>query len=397
MKKFYDILAMLRKKKTIITFTGGGLAAALNATLYGVIFSAQKKGYRVLGGIEGWKCLMNGGKVVDLSDMDLSVLKNQGGTFLRSSRTNPMKEEKGIDQIKNRVKELGIDAIVAIGGDDTMSAAYEVSKQLSIPVIGLPKTVDNDLSGTYWSPGFPTAAKKIIDITKQIKSDAAYALKRVFLIETIGMKAGWIPAASCLADPDLIVVPEREVAIDSLMQVIENKYRSNGEYVTVVIAEEVRFDRAVSGISDNQKDKFRKESRQNFISIGLREKIKEDLGIYAQCVIPRNFLQTGMPIAIDRDYAIMLGEHAVEILEKGDSGKMCCIVRPDISKNQFKIDSLSLEKVFGADNTHLLDDSLFDFASFQVTEKMREYVSSFIKIDGDNQEYLDLQDRILKQ
>ncbi|MFA6392415.1 MAG: 6-phosphofructokinase [Patescibacteria group bacterium] len=388
---------MLSNKKTIITFTGGGLAAALNATLYGAVISAQKKGYKVLGGIEGWKSLLNGGKVIDLTGMDLSVLKNQGGTFLRSSRTNPLKEEKGIDQLKKRVKELGIDAIVAIGGDDTMSAAYEVSKQLAIPVIGLPKTVDNDLAGTYWAPGFPTAASKIIDITKQVKEDAAYALKRVFLVETIGMKAGWIPAASCLADPDLIVVPEREVSLDSLMQAIETKYKSNGDYATVVIAEEVRFDRAVSGISDNQKDKFRKESRQNFISIGLREKIKEELGIYAQCIIPRNYLQTGAPIDIDREFAIKLGEHAIELLAKGDSGKMCCIVRPNESKKEFEIDSVLLEKVFGEENQHVLDDSLFDFQNFQVKEKMREYISSFVEANDVNQEYLNLQNKILKQ
>ncbi|MFA6525069.1 MAG: 6-phosphofructokinase [Patescibacteria group bacterium] len=387
---------MFSKKKTIITFTGGGLAAALNATLYGVISAGQKKGYKVLGGIEGWKSLLVGGKTIDLTDIDLSVLQTHGGTFLRSSRTNPLKEDNGIDQLKSRIKELGIDAIVAIGGDDTMSAAYEVSKQLAIPVIGLPKTVDNDLPGTYWSPGFPTAASKIINITKQVKEDAAYALKRVFLVETIGMKAGWIPAASCLADPDLIVVPEREVSLDSLMQAIEKKYKSNGEYATVVIAEEVRFDRSVSGISDNQKDKFRKESRQNFISIGLREKIKEELGIYAQCIIPRNYLQTGKPIDIDREYAIKLGEYAVELLEKGESGKMCCIVRPDNSNKEFYLDSISLQDVVGGVHQHKLDDSLFDFASFQVKEKMREYVSSFTETDDLSEEYKNLQDKILK-
>jgi 6-phosphofructokinase 1 len=388
---------MKRSTKTIITFTGGGLAAALNATLYGVVIAAQKKGYKVLGGIEGWKSLLDGGKFIDLTDLDLSVLKHQGGTFLRSSRTNPLKEVNGINQLKKKVKELGIDAIVAIGGDDTMSAAYEVSRELSMPVIGLPKTVDNDLAGTYWSPGFPTAASKIINITKQVKEDAAYALKRIFLVETIGMKAGWIPAASCLANPDLIVAPEREVSLDSLLQAIEKKYKSNGEYATVVIAEEVRFDRAVSGISDNQKDKFRKESRQNFISIGLREKIKEELGIYAQCIIPRNFLQTGIPIDIDKEYAVKLGEQAVRMIENGDTAKMGCIVRPDESRKEFEISSVLLEKVFGEENQHVLDDSLFDFQKFQVKDKMREYVSSFIEMDAENQEYSDLQNTILKQ
>ncbi|MBU0612918.1 6-phosphofructokinase [Patescibacteria group bacterium] len=381
---------------TIITFTGGGLAAALNATLYGVISTAQKKGYRILGGIEGWKSLLNDGKVIDLTDTNLDTLRLHGGTFLRSSRTNPFKEDNGIEQLKKRIEELDIDAIVAIGGDDTLGAAYGVSEQLDIPVIGLPKTVDNDLAGTYWTPGFPTTASKIISITKQAKEDAAYALKRVFLVETIGMKAGWIPAASCLADPDLIVVPEKEVKLDSLLEAIESKYKQNGEYATVVIAEEVRFDKDVSGVSDNQNDKFREKSRQNFISISLREKIKKELGIYAQCIIPRNYLQTGAPIKIDQEYAIKLGKYAVELLEKGESGKMCCISRPDELKKEFSVDSISLEKVTGKENHRVLDNSLFDFESFQVTEKMREYVSSFIEVDDVNQEYKNLQKQIIE-
>ena len=393
-EKFYYISIMNNNTKTIITFTGGGLAAALNATLYGVISTAQEKGYKVLGGIEGWKSLLDDGRVIDLTDMDLSIIQSQGGTFLRSSRTNPLKEENGIEQLKKRIKELGVDAIVAIGGDDTLGAAHEVSKQLDIPVIGLPKTVDNDLSGTYWTPGFPTTANKIINITKQIKENVAYAMKRVFLVETIGMHAGWIPAASCLADPDLIVVPEREVNLDSLLQAIESKYKQNGEYATVVIAEEVRFDKEVSGVSDNQKDKFRKVSRQNFISIGLREKIKSELDIYAQCIIPRNYLQTGSPIEIDKKFATKLGEHAVELLEKGESGKMCCIVRPNETKKEFVISSISLEKI-ADNNSHLLDDSLFDFKSFQATEKMRDYISSFIEVDNVNQEYENLQKQII--
>lgn len=394
-EKFYDIFIMYRKKRTIITFTGGGLAAALNATLFGVISTSQKKGYKVLGGIEGWKSLLNSGKVIDFTNTDLSVLQSHGGTILRSSRTNPLKEENGIKQLKNRIEELGINAIVAIGGDDTLGAAYEVSEQLDIPVIGLPKTVDNDLAGTYWTPGFPSTASKIISITRQAKEEAAYALKRVFLVETIGMKAGWIPAASCLANPDLIVVPEREVSLESLLQAIEKKYKDNNGYATIVIAEEVRFDKEVSGISDNQKDKFRKKSRQNFISISLREKIKEEFGIYAQCIIPRNYLQTGMPVKIDQKYAIQLGKYAVELLEKGKSGRMCCIIRPDESKKEFTIDSISLKKVAGKENHKVLDESLFNFESFQVTEKMKEYISSFIDFDNIDQEYEDLKNQIL--
>lgn len=381
-------------KKTILVFTGGGITAALNSTLYGVITEAQKKGFKILGGIEGWKSLLSGGKIMDLTKKDVSVLQVHGGTFLRSSRTNPLKEKKGIDQLKVRIKELSLGAIIAIGGDDTLCAALDVSKKINIPIVGIPKTVDNDLSGTYWCPGFPTAASKVISIAKQIKEDAAYGLKRIFLLETIGMKAGWIPAATCLSDPDLIVVPEKKVSLDSLLKSIGQKYKDNGGYALVVIAEEVRFKEGIKGIDDNQLDKFRKESRQNFISISLREQIKRELGIYSQCVIIRNYLQSGQPIEIDRKFAIKLGRKAINSINQGETGVMSCINKQGGLKNEFSVDAIPLEKVVGEKNRRLLDESFFEFEKFQATNKMRDYISSFIEKEFEDVAYKKLQKRI---
>ncbi|PIY96850.1 MAG: hypothetical protein COY66_02310 [Candidatus Kerfeldbacteria bacterium CG_4_10_14_0_8_um_filter_42_10] len=382
--------------KTILVFTGGGIAAALNATLYGVITEAQKKGYKILGGIEGWQSLLKGGKTTDFSDVDVSILQTHGGTILRSSRVNPLKVEKGMEQLKERIKELSLDGIIAIGGDDTLGAALEVSKTVELSVVGIPKTVDNDLTGTYWCPGFPTAASKIVSITKQTKEDTAYGLKRIFLIETIGMKAGWIPAASCLANPDLIVVPEREVPLDLLLELIEQRYKNNGEYATVVIAEEVRFKGGLKGMADNQPDNFRNESRQNFISIGLREEIKNHLGIYAQCIIPRNYLQSGQPIEIDREFAVKLGQHAVGSISRNETGTMSCIVKKDKSRNEFTVSSVPLTEVAGKENHRVLDETLFDFDNFVVTEKMRDYISSIIGESSSDSAYSGLEKKIIR-
>src|SRR3989338_694497 len=160
---------------TILTFTGGGIAPALNPTLYGIVTEAKKRGIRVLGGIRGWASLLEGGQIVDLTDIDPAPLSNQGGTLLRSSRTNPFKREGNREQIEKTLRAQGIDAIIAIGGDDTLGAAHRVHKEWNFPIVGIPKTVDNDLDGTYWTPGFPSAAQFTAQQTYDIKTHGAYA------------------------------------------------------------------------------------------------------------------------------------------------------------------------------------------------------------------------------
>lgn len=383
-------------KKTILVFTGGGLVSVLNASLYGVISRAQEKGFRVLGGLCGWKSLLPGGKIIDLTETKIDILKDQGGTFLRSSRTNPLGQKDGVEFIKKRMKELDIDALVPIGGNDTLGAARQLAEKFRIPLIGIPKTTDNDLSATYWTPGFPSAAAKIGLMAKQIKEEAAYALSRIFLIETMGMRAGWVAASSFWGNPDLILVPEREISLDSVLEKLNKKYKENGDYATVVLAEEVRFDKEVSGIIDSQPDQFVTTSRQSLVSLGLREKIKKELGVDTKIVMPRSYLQVGPPVEIDKRFAILLGEKAVDLVEIGKTGLMNCIVRPDESKREFEVSSVSLNKVVGEENHRVLDDKTFNFEEFQVTAQFRDYLTSIIgKPTIENKEYKDLIDKVL--
>lgn len=383
-------------KKTILVLTGGGLAPALNATLYGVISEAQKNNFRILGGIEGWSCLSPSGKIIDLTSINVTSLKTNGGTFLRSSRTNSFKEKGGVDFFKQKLKSKKIDIIIAIGGDDTMGATKELFEKHDILVIGIPKTVDNDLSSTYWSPGFPTAAAKINQITKQIKNEAAYTLKRIYIIETIGRSAGWIPASSCLANPDLILVPEKQVNFNNFLKKLEQKYKQNGNYATVVMAEETNFDIDIDGIADNQFDHYGKQTRKSFVSIKLREKIMKELGIYSQVVIPRNFLQTGVPIDLDKNIAIKLGQNAVRMAKAEKFGMMSNVVRLDKSKNNFEAGSVSLDQVVGENNYFSLDDSWFNFDNFAVRDKFKKYISSFVETPEIGVEYQKLVNKVLK-
>ena len=366
-------------KKTILVFTGGGLAPALNATLYGVITSAQKKGWRVLGGVSGWQSLMPGGKIIDLTTIDVEVLKSIGGTFLRSSRDNPLKNEMGIESIKRKMQEFDIDYLVPIGGDNTLGAARVLSEEHSLPIIAIPKTVDNDLSGTYWTPGFPTAADRIINMTRVIKEEAAYTLKRIFLIEAIGLDAGWICGSSSIGKPDLILVPEKEVEFDKFLELLHDKYQKNGDYATAVVSEHVNFDKDISGVKDDQPDGF-DIKRQSFVSVQLKQMIMEKLGITAQVVIPRNYLQAGPPIEIDRKMAIELGQNAVELLAKEESGLMSCVEK---AGKEFNAGAVSLKEVVGEGKYKRLTDDYYDFENFQVKDKLRKYLNSFIKNKSD--------------
>src|SRR3989338_5779867 len=178
-------------KKTVLIFTGGGLAPALNPTLYGAITRARKEGFRILGGLYGWACLGANGKTIDLTKIDLEIIKKNGGTFLRSSPTHPFNSKNGLAELKKRIKKLKIDYIIAIGGDDTLGAAYKLHQQSIIPIDGAPKIIDNDLPETYWSPGFPSAAYYFSQFVKEIREDAAYALSRFFIVEALTAKAGW--------------------------------------------------------------------------------------------------------------------------------------------------------------------------------------------------------------
>jgi len=158
--------------KTLFVFTGGGLAPVLNPTLYGVVTAARQKGWRVLGGLHGWASLLSEGRYVDFTNLNIESLKENGGTILRSSRTNPYAVADGVKQVKKTLETREIDAIVAIGGDDTLGAAAKLAAD-GVHIVGIPKTVDNDLPGTYFTPGFPSAAYYLAAFVDEIKRDAA--------------------------------------------------------------------------------------------------------------------------------------------------------------------------------------------------------------------------------
>lgn len=369
----------MAKNKTIILFTGGGVAPALNASLFGAIRRARKYRFRVLGGLYGWKSLLFGGKILDLKNINIESLKNNGGTFLKTSRTNPFKEKGGIFEIKNQLKNHKIDYIVAIGGDDTLGAATRVWEENKIPIVGIPKTIDNDLSTTYFTPGFPTAAQNLALFCDAVRQ-TAYATSKIYIIETMGGKAGWLCAAASLSHADIILPPEKKVKIKNLIPLIKNYYRKN-KFVVIALAHQTKFDK-LKGFKLSA-DEYGIE-RTFFVSLDLKKEIEKNLRVEVKIAIPGNFLSGSDPIKIDRDYAVKLGEKAVDLIVKKKFGYMSCVKK--LPSQKIGVSEILLKKACG--KYRELEASFFDFKNYKVRKKYLTYVKSILgKYDFEDKKY----------
>lgn len=329
--------------KTILVLTGGGETQVLNATLYGVIFEAKKRGIRVLGSIGGWAGVLND-KIIDLSSIPLAGIPSIGGTLLRTSRTNPFSTSKGIDKLHATFQKHSIDGLVTIGGDDTSGAACRLWKDYGVPLAAAPKTADNDLSATYFTPGFPTAAYNLIHLVNNLKRDCAIPRNRIFLVESQGGNAGWLPAAAILGHADAITIPECKVTLAAFLKQIK-KLHKQGEGAVIVVSKESVFDKELGAVEEQQ-DSFGVQRKQHVV-IDLQQLIKKKLKISAQPVIPSSTIRSGAPLSLERDLGKALGQHTVKLLSQGTYGRMAVIsYKKDLKR--FYIDDVPLSNAVGA-------------------------------------------------
>src|SRR3974390_1307602 len=216
--------------------TGGGDCPGLNAVIRAVV----RKGYfhyndQFIGFLEGWRGLLEN-KTTPLDLKNVSGILPRGGTILRTSRTNPAKREDGLQQCAENLKANGCNALIAIGGDDTLSVAAKLH-EMKIKVVGVPKTIDNDLSGTDFTFGFDTAVNIATGAIDRVHTTAE-AHNRVIVVEVMGRHAGWIALYSGVAGgADVICVPEVPVDIDQIAELIRQRH-ARGKYFSIVVAAE---------------------------------------------------------------------------------------------------------------------------------------------------------------
>lgn len=328
-------------RKRIGVLTGGGDTSALNATLKGIALKAEELGFELIGFMEGWRGVLKGGRYFVLTP-DL-IDENYGGTLLKSSRTNLIAANR-LDEAIENLKKLGIDGLIPIGGDDTMTVSVELSKQFIMASVT--KTIDNDVGlnppegsavnyskmFNYFCPGFPTAASRLIRYVQDLRT-TAYSHNRIFFVEAMGRDAGWLTLASAYGHADLIVVPEIPYEPDRLAEAIRRKHIEN-ENVVVVVSEGIRNQKGELMITSKKElDAFghtRPGGCSEIIAEAMRLRLsKEFPSATFRHIILGHLQRCGSPIALDRDCAIKAGELAVRALDEGQLNGVATIMRTE--------------------------------------------------------------------
>lgn len=303
--------------------TGGGDAPGLNAAIRGVCRRAFQGGDEVLGIHEGWRGVMEG-LAEPLTPERVSNILQVGGTILGTSRTNPYKREGGVVQCRANFDAWGLDALIAIGGDDTLGVAARLSEE-GLPCVGIPKTMDNDISGTDYTIGFDTAATIVADALDKLTT-TAMAHRRVMVVEVMGRHAGWVALIGGMAGgADFILIPEVPVDVDRLCDHLLHRWSIGKRYSLVVASEGVQIQTGIDE-SKMEKDEFGHILlKKRGVGPTLAREIEDRTGLETRAVVLGHLVRGGSPSLTDRINAGRLGVVAVDYAREGRWGYMPAI------------------------------------------------------------------------
>jgi len=387
---------------TIGVLTGGGDTCSLNATIYGIVSAARKKGWKVYGVEKGYEGLIGkkedindftGVRIVNLTDVDLEGVQFTGGSVLKCSRTNPDTPER-IRKCQKVIERYGIKYLVPIGGDDTNKAALALYEK-GIPLNTVNKTMDNDIKGTLFCLGYPSTAHRATDyaggLHSTLKTNSRDAVLYVF-----GRKAGWAPLATASwldpedpgSYPHIVFVPEMgEITEEKIIELYDKVKREHG-YVELAVSEGVRVKDIEDKIDELVKKypeivdqygnvDFKALDTPSYIAESIRDhrgltgRDRETMVMYRKLDY---YLRSGQPTDIDRELAIAAGGHAVELLANGITGKMVNITEGNIIEG-YGVGDISLEDVSGG---RILEENMFDPNTCAPTKDFIDYVRKFV-------------------
>ncbi|MYW93403.1 6-phosphofructokinase [Amycolatopsis rubida] len=326
--------------------TGGGDCPGLNAVIRAVVRKGvEVHGWEFVGFRNGWQGPLTGdSRPLGLADVE--DILTRGGTILRSSRTNPYQVDGGVDQIRKVLADQGVDALVAIGGEDTLGVAKRLTDD-GIGVVGVPKTIDNDLGATDYTFGFDTAVSIATEAIDRLHTTAE-SHHRALVIEVMGRHAGWIALHSGLAGgASVILVPERQFSVDQVVQWVERRFEK--EYAPIiVVAEGALPEGGEEKLLTGEKDAFG-HVRLGGIGNWLADEISERTGKESRAVVLGHVQRGGTPTAYDRVLATRFGLHAVDAVADGDFGVMVAlkgtdIVRVKLSEATAELKTVPLER-----------------------------------------------------
>jgi ATP-dependent phosphofructokinase / diphosphate-dependent phosphofructokinase len=328
--------------------TGGGDCPGLNNVIRAVTFQGIKKyGDEIIGFLYGWKGpIENLIKPLNIHDVD--GIHTLGGTIIKSSRTNPYKVEGGPQKVMENLKRNKIDALIAVGGEDTCGVANKLIKDFNAPVICVPKTIDNDLNATDQTFGFDTSIQIVSDSVDRLHTTAR-SHDRVLVLEVMGRHAGWIAAYGGLAgDADYILIPEEEINIEKVCAVVRKRKEQVG-YAIIVVAEGAKL-RDEEALKNQKLDAFG-HVQLGGIADRIAKIIEEKTGFETRSSSLGHVQRGGSPTALDRILGTRFGLKAVDLAHEGKFGKM-------VSLRGNNIEAVPVSEAVGTLKT--LDKNIYD-------------------------------------
>lgn len=332
--------------KRIGVLTGGGDCPGLNAVIRAVVRSSIKYDWDIVGIRNGWKGLIDG-EIELLTDYAVSDILPKGGTILGSSRTNPYKKPGDVQKVKDNLKRFDIDALVAIGGDDTLGVALKLNKE-GIPVVGVPKTIDNDLSGTDYTFGFDTAISIVTEAIDRLRTTAE-SHQRVIVVEVMGRHAGWIATIAGIAGgADEILIPELPFDIEDVCKNLKSRYDKGKTSSIVVVAEGAKPKEGGMVVTQSDKKDEFGHVLLGGIAHSISREINNRLQVDTRVTILGYVQRGGTPTAHDRVLATRFGVKAVDLIKEGRFGMMVALQGDEIVP-------VTLEEAVGESKTVKMD------------------------------------------
>jgi ATP-dependent phosphofructokinase / diphosphate-dependent phosphofructokinase len=313
--------------KSVGILTGGGDCPGLNAVIRAVVRRADAAGWDVVAVREGWRGLVEP-IFEDLGPSQVSGILPRGGTIIGTSRTNPFKLEGGVEQVLQNFSDRGLDALVAIGGEDTLGVAARLHLEDRLPVVGVPKTIDNDLSGTDYTFGFDTAVFVATEAIDRLHTTAE-SHNRVMVVEVMGRHTGWIAVMSGIAGgADVILVPEIPVDFEDVAEAIRKRHARGKNFSIVVVSEGCEL----PGLADvGEEDQFGHVIlSKRGVGDALGREIEERTGFETRVTVLGHVQRGGTPTPRDRVLATRFGLKAADLALAGDFGQMAALRGDDV-------------------------------------------------------------------
>ncbi|MDD5567842.1 MAG: ATP-dependent 6-phosphofructokinase [Candidatus Omnitrophica bacterium] len=303
--------------------TGGGDCPGLNPVIRAVVRKSLLEGYEVIGIKNGWKGLVEN----DTMALDLAAVSGilpKGGTILGTSRTNPYKKEEDLNKVKENFKKMGLYALVAVGGEDTLGVASKLAKDGISNIVGVPKTIDNDLSSTDYTFGFDTALNVATECIDRLHTTAE-SHHRIIVAEVMGRHAGWIAVEAGIAGgADVVLIPEVPIDVEEVCGIIRKRHGRGKTFSIVVVAEGAIFGDKGMVTQEQKLDSFG-HVRLGGIGEALANEIEKRTGYETRVSVLGHIQRGGSPTAFDRVLGTRFGVNAVELIKNKKFGRMVAL------------------------------------------------------------------------